>query len=122
METWLDLALRNRRDAAFLSKGGAHRSAICRAYYAVYSRLAWDFQTFGVSMTDGREGPSHKKLRPLILKGPFNYTRRKREALSKMVGHLYDLRVLADYRPSTQIGPDESREAMALMKRIFDSF
>ena len=46
----------------------------------------------------------------------------KRVKLSELVGRLYTLRIDADYKPSTEVEASEAREAMSLMKTIFESF
>lgn len=45
---------------------------------------------------------------------------RKRRRLSGLVKELYNLRCLADYRPSVIVEEDEARIALGLMKQAFD--
>lgn len=46
----------------------------------------------------------------------------KQAALSALVGRLYTLRIDADYRPSVQVEAREAREAISIMKTIFEAF
>ena len=47
---------------------------------------------------------------------------KKREALSRLIGRLYTLRVDADYKPSVVVEETEAREAISIMKTIFEAF
>ena len=76
----------------------------------------------GLTMPAQREGPSHKRLRPLIETSIPNMDHPKRVALSRLVGRLYTLRIDADYKPSVLVEDKESREAVSIMKTIFEAF
>ena len=51
-----------------------------------------------------------------------NMSRQKRAALSGLIGRLYTLRIDADYKPSTLVEAREAREAISIMKTIFEAF
>jgi len=63
-ETWLDLARTAREAANRLLTEDHYRSAVARAYYAVYSKIT--HEVAGLAMPPGREGPSHGRIRPVI--------------------------------------------------------
>lgn len=122
-ETWLELARDARRAANALAAEGRFRSCVARAYYAAYSKVTHELAvTAGLQMPPGREGPSHARIRPLIETSMPNMAQPKREELSELVGRLYTLRVDADYKPSTRVEDAEAREAVSMMKTIFESF
>lgn len=66
-ENWYDLARESRKAASNLTTLGFHRSAISRAYYAIYSCVSFELVSLGVSMPVDRDGPAHLKLPQLIL-------------------------------------------------------
>lgn len=51
-----------------------------------------------------------------------NMTSEKRVKLSELVGRLYTLRIVADYRPSMDVDARDAREALAIMNKIFEAF
>jgi len=123
-ESWLDLARESRRAALYLVGEDCPRSAVSRAYYAAYARISHELLALGVSMPPGRNGPSHSKLRVLILDALSRRIpdRGRRAAISDWVGRLYALRVGADYMKDASFEPREAREAASLMRKIFDAF
>ncbi len=120
LATWLDIACDNRRSTSDLVSNGLYRSAVSRAYYAVYARVTMEFHLLGVAMPTGRESPRHSRLRPLIETSLTSVTYEKRRALSRMVSRLYTMRLLADYRASATVGLREGREAASLVKKAFN--
>ncbi len=122
-ESWLDVA-RNAREAANRLVTEDHfRSAASRAYYAAHSKITHELlATGGLVMPAGREGPSHARIRPLVESSMPNMDQAKRDKLSEMVGRLYALRIDADYRPSMEVEGTEAREAVSIMKTIFEAF
>jgi len=46
----------------------------------------------------------------------------RRLKLSELIGRLYTLRLVADYRPSMDVDGRDAREAISIMNTIFDSF
>jgi uncharacterized protein (UPF0332 family) len=122
MATWWELASDSRKAANRLIQDQHHRSAVSRAYYAVYSKVAHELTERGITMPKDREGPSHAKVRALIETRLTALPLAKRQALSRMVGSLYTMRILADYKPTTSVDPRDSREAASLMKKCFESF
>jgi len=122
VETWLDLTRDGRKSASSLVANKFHRSAVSRSYYAVYSKVTMELCALGIAMPAGREGPRHGKIRPLIETNLTTMTRDERLALSRIVGRLYTLRILADYSPSSTVGSLEGREAISLMNKALDAF
>lgn len=121
-QSWLDLA-RDARKAAHVLVSDHFRSCVARAYYAAYSKVVHELAvTAGLPMPIGREGPSHKRIRRLILTSMPNMAQVKREKLSELVGRLYTLRIDADYKPSIEVEDAEAREAISIMKTIFEAF
>ena len=122
-QTWLDLARDARKAANSLLSNDHYRSAVARAYYAAYSKVTHELAVVaGLAMPSGREGPSHAGVRRIIETSMPNMAQVKRVKLSELVGRLYTLRIDADYKPSTRVEAAEAREAISLMKTIFESF
>ncbi len=122
-ENWLDVARDARKSASILLTEDHYRSSVARAYYAAYSKIAHELvATAGLPMPPGREGPSHSRIRSLIETSMPNMAQAKRDKLSEMLGRLYTLRIDADYRPSIEVEGTEAREAISIMKTIFEAF
>ena len=103
-----------------------YRSCLSRAYYAAYSRVTNELEKQGVVFPQDREGPNHPGMtgrggiRRLIesnMQTPYEPQRLK---LSEWIGRLYTLRIDADYRPSVAIDARDAREAISIMKNVFD--
>lgn len=127
-ETWYDLA-NNARKAANQFVSENYRACLNRAYYAAYSKVAFALSaTPGVSFPSGREGPSHSGeagtggIRRLIEVCMTNMDPKQRVKLSELLGRLYTLRIDADYRPSVSVTAADAREAVSVMKIVFDAF
>jgi len=73
-------------------------------------------------MPANREGPAHARLRSLVEGNLYHLPKPKREALSRMIGRLYAMRVVADYSPAASVDKRDSREAASIMKKAFESF
>ncbi len=122
-ETWLELARDSRKAANMLVTEDRFRSAVARAYYAAYSKVAHELAvTAGLAMPPGREGPSHSRIRPVIETSMPNMIQSKRDKLSELIGRLYTLRIDADYKPSSEVDISEARAAISMMSTVFDSF
>ena len=122
-EIWLELARDARKAANDLLAQERFRSCVSRAYYAAYSKVTHELAfTAQLPMPPGREGPGHKRLRPVIETSMPNLRPDQREKLSELVGRLYVLRIDADYRPSVVVEDREAREAISILKTIFESF
>ncbi len=127
-QTWFDLASDARRAANRLVSE-SYRSCLCRAYYAVYSKVAFDLSAIrGVSFPAGDEGPKHPGksgtggIHRLIETCMTDLPPLRRARLLELVGRLYTLRCLADYRPSVDVDSRDAREAISIMNTVFDSF
>lgn len=122
-ETWLELARDARNAANGLLTEERFRSCISRAHYAAYSKVTHELVvTARLAMPPGREGPSHARMRPLIETSMPNMEQDKRVKLSELVGRLYTLRIDADYKSSVEVDNRDAREAISIMKKIFESF
>jgi len=122
-ENWLDVARDAREAANRLLTEDHYRSAVARAYFAAYSKISHELVAIaGLPMPPGREGPGHNRIRPVIESSMPNMIQAKRDKLSEMIGRLYALRIDADYRPSIEVEGTEAREAISLMKTIFEAF
>ena len=119
---WLDLARDSRKAASELVLSGRFRSAVARAYFAAYSRVSDELVRAGVTMPSGREGPSHTRLKPMVERNLTCLKLDKRIWLSRAIGRLYALRLYADYQPSITVDAREAKEAISLMKKVFDAF
>lgn len=125
---WSEMASDARKAASRLV-GEHYRSCLSRAYYAVYSKVTFDLTAIpGVSFPLGDEGPKHPGrtgtggIRRLIETHMTSLSPPKRVKLSELVGRLYTLRCVADYRPSVDVDARDAREAVSIMNTIFDSF
>lgn len=99
------------------------RSCASRASYAAYSKVTHALvATAGLAMAADREGPAHASIRRLIETSMPNMRQDRRVKLSELVGRLYTLRIDADYKPSMSVEGADAREALSLMKTIFESF
>jgi uncharacterized protein (UPF0332 family) len=126
---WLELARDARKSANELLELDRFRSCISRAYYAAYSKVAQELVvTAGLAMPANREGPNHPGslgtggIRRLIETSMPNMQQDRRVKLSELIGRLYTLRIEADYRPSVNVESHDAREALSIMKKIFESF
>ena len=120
MASWADLAKDNRTAAYEVFGHGRWRTCLSRAYYAAYSEAAKHLIRQGVAMPKGREGPSHAKLPELIVDNLSRIGYEIRWKLRGTITQLRDLRIMADYMPSSSVGEDDARSALSLMKQAFD--
>ena len=121
---WLELA-RDAKNAANALVADHPRSCVSRTYYAAFSRVAHELVTIAqLTMQPGREGPSHtgrrNGIRRLVLTSMPNMTQPKRDRLSDLLGRLYTLRIDADYKPSIRVEGRDAREAVSIMRKVFD--
>lgn len=122
-QTWLELARDARNAANVLLTQDRFRSCLSRAYYAAYSKVAHELVfTAQLSMPPDREGPSHARIRPIIETSMPNMRQDKRVKRSELIGRLYTLRIDADYKPSVQVEGADAREALSIVKTVFESF
>jgi len=119
LATWQDLASENRAAASILFEAKNYRSSINRAYFAVYARATHALSTLSIDMPQGREGPKHSKLRPMVEANLVAVQPDRCEALSRNIGELYYLRLRADYAPSDNVDEKDARAALGLMKKTF---
>src|SRR3954469_2327694 len=115
-QTWYELA-GDARKAASSVVSDHFRSCLSRAYYAAYSKITFDLSAIpGVSFPAGDEGPKHPGktgtggIRRLIETHMIELDDGRRLKLSELIGRLYTLRVVADYRPSMDVDGRDARE------------
>jgi HEPN domain-containing protein len=120
MNTWSEIAKSNRIAAIRLFDKNTWRSCVSRAYYAVYAAVSDALSKVPVTMPAGREGPHHLTLPSVVGNNLTLLSDAKRWRLSGVVRQLYDLRCLADYRPSVVVEEDEARITLGLMKQAFE--
>jgi hypothetical protein len=127
-QSWFDLAADSRKAANRLVSEN-FRSCLCRAYYAVYSKVTFDLSGIpGVVFPAGDEGPKHPGrtgtggIRRLVEGNMTTLEVPKRVKLSELIGRLYTLRCVADYRPSMDVDGRDAREGVSIMNSVFDSF
>jgi hypothetical protein len=127
-QTWFDLAS-DARKAANRLVGEHYRSCLCRAYYAVYSKVTHDLAGLpGVVFPFGDEGPRHPGrignggIRRLVEAHLTRFDEPKRRKLSELIGRLYTLRCAADYHPSIDVDGRDARVAVSIMNTVFDRF
>lgn len=115
MATWTDMARENRTSACELMESRRWRNAISRAYFAVYAETTARLHRMRVTMPAGRSNPSHKRLSEIVGYQLSRLDPLHRWRLAGMIGQLYRLRIIADYRPDVDVAADEARIAMGLM-------
>lgn len=117
MATWEEIAQENF--AAVVELVSRHwRSAVNRAYYAAYARIVAELQKAGVVFPTNREGPSHAKL-PGLVETHLMRVGQMRWRVSELSRGLYSMRLIADYRPSEEVGDGDAREAVRMMRQVF---
>jgi uncharacterized protein (UPF0332 family) len=116
MATWNDLATQGFSSASSLFQAGHWRGAINRAYYAVYSKVTYCLLRQGVTTPAGPQGPTHAKMAPLLQNHLAGKLGKKEIA---RVTTLYNMRIVADYRPSSFVREDDARDALGHMQYVF---
>ena len=116
-ENWQTLAEDSYR-ATLLLRDRHCRSAVGRAYFAVYSRVAAMLTASGLLMRAGREGPSHAKL-PALLETHLAHLGDRRWRAAGLVRKLYSMRLIADYQPSVIVNDGDVRNTLNMMMRAF---
>jgi uncharacterized protein (UPF0332 family) len=127
-KSWFDLASDARKAANRLASDN-YRSCVSRVYYAAYSKVTHALATSpGISFPLSREGPTHPGetgtggIRRMIESSMPAMDQPRRQKLSELIGRLYTLRVVADYRPSVEVDGRDAREAISIMNTVFESF
>lgn len=110
---------RDSREAANKLVAENFRSAVARAYFAAFAFVTHRLVQGGAAFPGGWDAPAHRKIRPLI-ESMSNMNPGARVALSQMFGRLHILRINADYKPSIRVEAREAREALAIMRKIFE--
>jgi hypothetical protein len=127
-QNWYDLASEARR-AANILVSECPRSCLSRAYYAAFSKVNHALVgQAGVNLPLTREGVNHPGetgtggIRRWIESHMPNTDHPKRVKLSELIGRLYTLRIVADYKPSVSVDQRDAREALSIMNTVFNSF
>jgi len=118
-DSWRAVAQDRLEAAGELLPSRRWRSVISRAYYAAYARISGALREVGFAMPTGREGPSHGQIAEIVENNLSTVRREDRRLVSGRIRRLYNLRVMADYRPSTLVDNGEAREALRLMHDVF---
>lgn len=118
MANWKTVAADNYAAASELVTRRRWRSAVSRAYYAVFALVSESLKRKRVPMPKDWEGPSHAKLAALIC-GHLTQLGDMRWRVFHRVKALYALRLDADYRPSLPTENGHARKAIALMADVF---
>jgi uncharacterized protein (UPF0332 family) len=117
MESWLELSVDNRTASHELFHARRWRSCVNRCYYGVYARCADALLEAGVVMRHGKQNPDHPPwLSQVIGNNLQNHLpdASRRWELASLIKTLFDLRVVADYKPHITLTEDEARVAMGL--------
>jgi uncharacterized protein (UPF0332 family) len=117
VESWRDLAAQNRSAAHELLARRRWRACVNRAYYAVYAETTAALADARLAMPAGREGPHHIPLPQVVGYNLMSLANTDRWRLADLIGRLYAMRCLADYRPSVSVEQDEARISLGLMRR-----
>ena len=118
-ETWKNLSTDSYDAALSLLESERWRSAMSRAYYAVYSRAAALLAAQGVTMPGKYEVPHHANIAAMIVDHLTHLGDRGfRLKIASMVTALYEARVRADYRPSDPVDVRRARTALRLMHEL----
>ena len=118
MPVWRELARDSYGAASLLAQARRWRSAVSRAYYAVFALVAFALVRKGVTMPRGREGPSHAKLAALVSTHLPELGGAKWRVFGQVKG-LYALRIDADYMPSSRVDRARSYVALSMMSEVF---
>ena len=119
MTTWKDLAEDSRLAVHEMFDHRRWRTCLSRAYFAVYSEATAELVLRGVVMPLRRSGPSHTKLPELVGNNLTGISHSMRWRLAGIIKKLYELRIVADYIPSTPVDAREARLSLGLMNQAF---
>ncbi len=118
-ECWDDLAVSNREAAVMLRQKKAFRSAISRAYYAVYALVTARLCETGLNFAHEWEGPAHQSVPELVKNHLKRLSRNQRSKVAEAIKILYSVRIQADYWPSASVGVAEARESLQYAGIVF---
>lgn len=118
MASWRELSNECRQAAWVLHERGHYRSALNRAYYAVFSEVTRALHIAGVKMPMGWEGPSHLKVvNGTLISDHLGKWLRPQE-IGKLIHYaatLYKYRRVADYEPSSEVTAEHAKTGLGLM-------
>ena len=115
MSTWRDISIDNELAAKHLLRAGRFRSAVSRAYYALYAAVAGELKVQGLVFGGGRDNPAHADLPTLLESNVAGFAQWERRDLKAAARLLYERRLDADYRESTPVGARTARESVVTM-------
>ena len=116
---WFELFVEAQDASSRLLQGGLYRSSTSRAYYAAYSLVTSSLIEVGYQPPKALDGPAHSSMRALIeVHFIMRLGLRKAVALSSHLGRLYDLRLAADYRPTSVVELGVARAAQGHLDKI----
>ncbi len=115
MTTWHDISLDSELAAKELLRTGRHRSAVSRAYYAVYSAVTDRLVRAGAVPETDADNPSHRSLPEMIESNVPGLRSWQRRDLKSSARRLYHFRLDADYRARASVARTEAAESLAEM-------
>ena len=116
--TWKEISLDSLAAAKALLADEHYRSAVSRAYYAVYSRIVGAL-VGKATFPSGYEGPHHEDLDDLFFDYLSRVSIRDRWRYASSVKQLYVKRLEADYQPSATVDMALARDVVVLASEVF---
>lgn len=118
MPSWREMSYDSLAAAKALLAAEHCRSAVSRAYYAVYSRITAEL--VGKAMfPDGYEGPHHEDLDDLFFDYLSKVSIRDRWRYASSVKQLYVRRLEADYQPSATVDKALAMDVLVAASDVF---
>lgn len=115
MAMWRDISIRNEEAAKRLMQAGLFRSAVSRAYCAVYAAVTGRLIAAGAVQETDADNPSHKALPELVESNLAGLRTWQRRDLKSSVRRLYQLRIDADYRARARVEDVEAAQGLIEM-------
>jgi uncharacterized protein (UPF0332 family) len=117
MTAWHDIATDNETAARELVAAKRWRSAVSRAYYAVYSAVSAVLAEQGVTFSGPRANPNHADLPDLIESNIAGLRDWERRDLKSAARSLYAHRLAADYDENYPVTGETARDMTGAMNR-----
>ncbi|MEM6313318.1 MAG: HEPN domain-containing protein [Planctomycetota bacterium] len=117
-ETWQQLAQDNRTAAFEAFDRRRWRTCVSRCYYSVFDLVSHQAELRKVQMPTQREGPTHRQLTRIVTENLGLHNDIAGELVG-VCGKSYELRILADYYPSSTCSERTARDALRLVRRCF---
>ncbi|MEM6560708.1 MAG: hypothetical protein AAF656_03835 [Planctomycetota bacterium] len=114
-DTWTQVSRDSQSAAIEALDRRRWRTSVSRSYFAVYAAVTAVAVDRRVEFASDREGPEHRQLVGIVLRNLG-----LGDNAGDVVGlatQLYQLRLRADYRPSSVIGAAEAQSAVSMMRK-----